>query len=291
VILGHGFPELWYSWRHQLPALAEAGYHAVAFDQRGYGDSGKPSAIEDYDITNLSDDLIGILDAVGDERAVFVGHDWGAPPVWAAAQRYPERMAGVVAMSVAHGPRSSGPPIATFKAIFGDMFFYILYFQEPGVAEAELDPQAERFQRAFLYTISGDAIPGAWKSQPAAGHGLLDSLTEPDQLPPWLTDEDIATFSETFTKTGYRGGLNFYRNFDRNWEQSVDWDANLIETPTIFVAGEKDPVLLMRPPDAMAELVPGLERTVIIPGAGHWIQQERPAEVNATLLDFLTEVT
>ncbi|MDQ1403433.1 MAG: hypothetical protein QOG03_1749 [Actinomycetota bacterium] len=290
VILGHGFPELWYSWRHQLPALAAAGYHAIAFDQRGYGDSGKPEAIADYDIVHLSDDLLGILDVVGDDQGVFVGHDWGTPPVWATAQRAPERVKAVVAMSVPLSPRSSGPPIAIFKAIFGDTFFYILYFQEPGVAEGELDPQAERFHRGFLYSISGDAPPGSFKVMPAAGTGLLDCLTFPDELPAWLTEDDLSTYAQTFTKTGYRGGLNFYRNFDRNWEASAAWDGTLIEAPTLFIAGEKDPVLLMSPPDRMTPLVPGLRQTVIVDGAGHWVQQERPDEVNRALLTFLADV-
>lgn len=290
VIMGHGFPELWYSWRHQLPALAAAGYHAIAIDQRGYGDSGKPEAVEDYDIVHLSDDLIGVLDAIGEEKAVFAGHDWGAPPVWTLGQRFPERMAGLVALSVPLTPRSAAAPIPTMKAMFGDTFFYIVYFQPEGVAEAELNPQAERFLRQFLFTISGDAPDGAFKFPPAEGNGLLDCLVSPDQLPSWLTDEDIATYAAAFDRSGFRGGLNFYRNMDRNWELSESWADNKIEVPTLFLAGSKDPVLAMSPPERMTDLVPGLRPIELIPGAGHWTQQERPDEVNAALLGFLREV-
>ena len=291
VILCHGFPELWYSWRHQLPALATAGYHAVAPDQRGYGGSSRPSSIDDYDIVHLTDDLLGLLDTLGEERAVFVGHDWGAPVVWALAQRAPERVDAVVGMSVPFSPRPPTAPTTAWKQIFTDTWFYILYFQEPGVADADLAADPKRFLRRFLSTISGDAADGALAGMlsPRDGRGMVDRLAEPpgDVLPGWLTQADLATFTTTFSETGFTGGLNWYRNFDRNWELSEPWAGTKIDMPALFVAGEKDPVLVMSSPDAMQGWVTDLRGTVIIPGAGHWIE-ERPDAVNAALLDFLT---
>ena len=288
VVLCHGFPELWYSWRHQLPALAAAGYHAIAPDQRGYGGTDRPDDVDDYDILRLSDDMLGLLDALGEEQAVFVGHDWGAPVVWHLAQRVPERVRAVVGMSVAfRGGRGPTPPIATMRAIFGETFFYILYFQEQGVADKELASDPEGFLRRFYWTISGDAPPGAWKVLPAEGTTLNDSLSDTDELPGWFTAEDLATYTAEFTRTGFTGGLNWYRNFDRNWEITPDLEGKKIVVPALFIAGERDPVLIMAPPDDMDEWVTDLRGKVIVPGAGHWIQQERPEEVNAALLDFL----
>ena len=291
VLLLHGFPQTRHSWRHQVPALAEAGYHAVAPDQRGYGGTDRPDAVEAYDILQLSNDMLGLLDALGEERAVFVGHDWGAPVVWHLAQRVPERVRAVVGMSVAfRGGRGPQPPIATMKELFGDTFFYILYFQQPGVADAELASDPEGFLRRFYWTISGDAPRDAFKVLPAEGTGLNDALSDTDALPAWLTPEDLAYYTAEFTRTGFTGGLNWYRNFDRNWEITPDLTGKKIEVPALFVAGDRDPVLLMTPPDAMDEWVPDLRAKVILPGAGHWTQQERPAEVNAALVDFLRQL-
>lgn len=288
VVLCHGFPELWYSWRHQLPALAAAGYHAIAPDQRGFGGTDRPAAVEDYDILQLSADLLGLLDELGEEKAVFVGHDWGAPVVWHLAQRVPERVRAVVGLSVAfRGGRGPQPLIPTMKALFGDTFFYILYFQQPGVADAELARDPEGFLRRFYWTISGDSPDGSFKVLPAEGTGLNDALADTDELPGWLTADDLAYYTSEFSRTGFTGGLNWYRNFDRNWELTPELDGKKIESPALFIAGERDPVLMMAPPDAMDEWIPDLRGKVILPGAGHWTQQERPAEVNAALVDFL----
>jgi pimeloyl-ACP methyl ester carboxylesterase len=287
VVLCHGFPELWYSWRHQLPALAEAGYRVVAPDQRGYGRTDAPAAVEDYDIVHLNDDMVGLLDALGEEQAVFVGHDWGAPVVWTLAQRAPERVRAVVGMSVPASPRGPMSPIELMRQLFTDTFFYILYFQEPGVADAELGADARRSLRAFLYTISGDSPADAWKVLPKEGTGLLDSLTDTDTPPAWLTADDLETMVVEFSRTGFTGGLNWYRNFDRNWQLGEAWADRTIDMPSLFVVGEQDPVLLMQPPSVMEGLVTDLRGSVMLAGAGHWIQQERPAEVNQALLGFL----
>ena len=288
VVLGHGFPELWYSWRHQLPALAAAGYRAVAPDQRGYGGTSQPEGIDAYTLDHLAADMVALLDLLGEDEAVFVGHDWGAPVVWHLALRHADRVRGVVGMSVPYTGRANNRPTEVFAALAKQTFFYIQYFQAVGVAEAELDADPRKFISRFLWTISGDAPPGSYKVKPHDGTGFNDVLSDPpDPLPAWLTDADIDFYAAEFSRTGFAGGLNWYRNFDSNWERSADLTGVKIDVPAGFVAGEKDPVLLMASPDRLPELAPDLRLNRILPGAGHWVQQERPAEVNAALLEFL----
>src|SRR5437879_8257927 len=193
VVLCHGFPELWYSWRHQLPALAAAGYHAVAPDQRGYGGTDRPPAIDDYDIVDLTDDMLGLLDALGEERAVFVGHDWGAPVVWHMALRAPARVRGVAAMSVSYTPRGDRPPTQVWKHVFADTWFYILYFQEPGVADADLAPDPAATLRRLLCAVSGDAAASQLGPLAGArdGRGMVERMPEPERLPGWLPQADL----------------------------------------------------------------------------------------------------
>lgn len=293
VVLCHGFPELGYSWRHQLPALADAGFHAIAPDLRGYGGSSKPEPIEQYDIVHLTDDMVGLLDTLGEQRAVFVGHDWGAPVVWTLAQRAPERVAAVVGMSVPFLPRAPGPPTEIFRHVFTDTFFYMLYFQEPGVADADLGADPATTMRRFLCAIGGEAIEssgGASLGDLAGaldGRGFVERLSEPDQLPSWLSQAELDHYSEVFARTGFTGGLNFYRNLDRNWELTEDLADTKVEMPALFIGGAADPVLVMSPPSSMEGWVTDLRGTVIVDGAGHWVQQERPADVNRALLEFL----
>jgi pimeloyl-ACP methyl ester carboxylesterase len=289
VVLCHGFPELSYSWRHQLPALADAGYHVVAPDQRGYGGTSRPEAVDEYDILHLSNDLVGVLDSLDVERAVFVGHDWGAPVVWHLAQRVPERVAGVVGMSVPFTPRAETSPMATFKQIFADTWFYILYFQELGVADGELGRDPATFIRRFLWTISGDAPDGAMAGMMSARdeRGIVDRLPDTPGLPPWISSAEFEHFVAEFTRTGFTGGLNWYRNMERNWEITPSLAGKGVDVPAAFVAGSKDPVILLVPPDGMKEWVPDLRGLTMLEGAGHWIQQERPEEVNRALLGFL----
>ncbi|MHB8465040.1 MAG: alpha/beta fold hydrolase [Acidimicrobiales bacterium] len=292
VVLCHGFPELSYSWRHQLPALAAAGYHAVAPDQRGYGGSSKPSEVTDYDIIHLTDDVLGLVDALGERDLVVVGHDWGGPVAWMLAQRAPERVRGVMGMSVPFSPRPPVAPTPLFKQLFTDTWFYILYFQEPGVADADLGADAPTTMHRFLSAISGDAAVDAMAGLTGArdGRGMVQRLPEVDALPSWLTQEELDHFSAEFSRTGFTGGLNWYRNLDRNWELTADLEGKGIDVPAAFLAGAKDPVLLMAPPDGMSEWIPDLRGITIVPGAGHWVQQERPAEVNAALLAFLASL-
>jgi len=297
VVLCHGFPELAHSWRHQMVPLAEAGWHVLAPDQRGYGASDRPAAITDYDIDHLTDDLAGLVDAVGHSQAVFVGHDWGAIVVWAMAQRLPHRVAAVAGISVPLVPRPPAPPTQILRALFTDRFFYMLHFQTPGVAEADLgaDP-ATTLRRLMAANPTTDGDTGALADMLGRrdGRGMVERMSEPDAMPDWLTDHDLATYVDGFTTTadrnGFTGALNWYRNLDRNWELSQPWADRHVTMPSLFIAGGADPVLLMSPPSVMDDLVDDLRATVIVPGAGHWVQQERPREVTSALLDFLATV-
>jgi epoxide hydrolase A/B len=287
VLLLHGFPESWYSWRHQIPALAAAGFHAVAVDQRGYGGTDAPAAIESYDILHLVGDAVGVLDALGETRAVVVGHDWGAPVAWHCALLHPTRFQGVAALSVPYVGRSPLPPLQMFRAMAGDRFFYILYFQEAGVAERELEADVRSTLRRFLYAASGDVTESLefWRKPKSAK--FLDGLPDPKTLPSWLSEPDLDYFTGEFRRTGFRGGLNWYRNLDRNWRETPDLAGAKVEQPSLFVAGERDGVLAMIPPEAMRDLVPNLRQLLLLPGCGQWTQQERPAEVNTALIEFL----
>jgi len=287
VVLCHGFPELWYSWRHQIGALADAGYHAIAPDQRGYGATDRPDAIADYDILHLTDDLLGLLDALGEEQAVFVGHDWGAPVVWNLALRAPERVRAVVGMSVPFLPRGDTDPITLFESLFGENFFYMLYFQEPGVADADLGRDPRDTLCRFMSAISAERAGEAFRPLPKQGTRLADWLPEPDALPSWLTQDDIDYYAAEFDRTGFTGGLNWYRNMRRNWELTEDTAGHKVIAPALFMAGEQDPVVTMASPAGMEEWVPDLRGTLMLPDTGHWTQQERPTEVNAALIDFL----
>ena len=288
VVLAHGFPELAYSWRHQIPVLANAGYTVIAPDQRGYGKSTRPEPIDAYDIHHLTDDLLGVLDALGHEKAVFVGHDWGSMVVWSQALLHPERVAGVAGMSVPFLPRGPISTTAALKAVFGDQFFYILYFQEPGVADADLGRDPARTMRGLL---AGVTLPvtGASPDLPAVSPdaGFVERLPQPAALPDWLSSAELDHYVAEFTRTGFTGGINWYRNFDRNWETTPQLDGLKVEVPSLFIGGALDPVLMLTPPTIMDGWLQDHRGTVLIEGAGHWVQQEKPDEVNAALLGFV----
>lgn len=287
VLLAHGFPELAYSWRHQIPVLAKAGYHVLAPDQRGYGGSSRPEPIEAYDIHQLTADLVGLLDNVGAEGAVWVGHDWGAAVVWNAPLLHPDRVAAVAALSVPALPRSHVAPTKAWRKMFGENFFYILYFQEPGVADAELggDP-ARTIQRMMGGPPAADQAAAMRMAAPGP-QGFVDRLRQPDRLPDWISQDELDHYIAEFSRTGFTGGLNWYRNFDRNWETTPELDGAKIAVPCLFIGGTADPVLSFTRADRACEVITGPYRQVMIQGAGHWLQQERPDEVNAALLQFL----
>ena len=286
VLLLHGWPESWYSWRHQLPALAAAGYHGVAPDVRGYGQSEKPEPVEAYRMSALLDDFTGLLDALGEKSAVVVGHDWGATMAWTCAALRPERFRAVVGLSVPHLGRAPMPPTQLFRSMFGEKWFYVLYFQEPGVAEAELEADVPKSMRMLF---GGDALDPTAAANRAKrlGDGLLTGLKVPESLPSWLTEDDFAHCSKEAAASGFRGGLNRYRNMDRDWEDLPELATTKVEQPALFVVGERDPGRKLAPADLMTQLVPNLREVCVVTGAGHWVQQERPAEVNAALLGFL----
>ena len=290
VIFCHGFPESWYSWRHQLEPLAAAGYRALALDMRGFGRSHKPLDIGAYTTFDHVGDVVGVLDALGIADAVVVGHDHGAPVAWTAAAVRPDRFRAVVALSVPPVPRAPVNPGPGLRRTGEESWFYATWFQEPGVAEAVLDPQAERFLLGILHTLSDDC-PGDLLRGLAGGVGgdIFDRLTIPDVRPSWLTEEDLAFYVGEFERTGFRGGLNWYRCGQRTWELGRAWADARVEQPALFITGDRDCLLGMMPNgvELVRSTVPGLVDAVVLPGCGHWTQQERPEEVNAALLSFL----
>jgi pimeloyl-ACP methyl ester carboxylesterase len=294
VVLAHGFPELSYSWRHQIPALAAAGCRVLVPDQRGYGLSTRPPALEDYDIEQLSGDLLALLDDIGEERGVFVGHDWGSMVVWQLALLAPERVAGVVGMSVPMVPRAPLPPTQLMRQLVGDSFFYILYFQEPGVADADLgrDPALTmtRMLAGLRMTPGVDADAAAAAALAGDGRGFVERLPEADGLPDWLGQDELDHYIAEFTRTGFTGGINWYRNFDRNWELTAHVAGHKVTQPALFIGGSDDPVLLMSPPAIGHDWMEDHRGDVLVEGAGHWVQQEKPDEVNAALIEFVDAV-
>jgi pimeloyl-ACP methyl ester carboxylesterase len=290
VVLCHGFPESWYSWRHQLEALAAAGYHAVAPDQRGFGQTDKPESPDQYTQLHLVGDMVGLVQALGEEQAVIVGHDWGAPVAWHAGLFRPDIFRAVVGMSAPYTPRGKVRPTHGMRAAAGDNFFYILYFQEPGGAEAELEADVRRSLRMFLYSGSGDPPKGQVLRPLPRTAKFLDMMTDPgEDWHTWLAPEDLDFYVQEWERTGFRGGLNWYRAVDRTWELMAPWQGAKMTRPCMFIAGDRDGVILMNP-RALEELeanAPDLRAKVILPDAGHWTQQERPEEVNAALIGFL----
>jgi pimeloyl-ACP methyl ester carboxylesterase len=288
VLLLHGFPESWYSWRHQLTALAAAGFHAVAPDQRGYGRTGRPAAADAYTILHLTGDVIGLMDVLGERQAVLAGHDWGAPVAWHAALLRPDRIRGVIGLSVAYRPRGSTAPVTAMRSRIGDAF-YMVYFQEPGIADAELARDLPATFRKLLFSGSGDGPRGLPLVPP--GGGFLDGCVDPAVLPGWLTAHDISVFAAEYATAGFTGGLNWYRNLDRNWELTAAWHGAPVTVPALYLAGDRD--LVLNFPGAreqlprMREYIPQLRGTVLLPGCGHWTQQERPAEVSEAMIGFL----
>lgn len=297
VLMCHGFPESWYSWRHQLHPLAEAGFHAVAPDMRGYGQTDRPEQIDQYTLLHLVGDMIGLLDALGAETAVIVGHDWGAPVAWHAALLRPDRFRGVIGLSVPFTPRRPARPTSMMPQT-EDAIFYQLYFQTPGVAEAELERDVRLSIRSLLFSASGDA-PRGQNGAAAGGEvgmvpcraGFLSHLMNPASLPPWFTEADVDFYVSEFARTGFRGGLNWYRNMDRNWELLGPMTGAPVTVPALYIAGDRDLVVAFRGMDQiianLSKLVPHLRGKLILPGCGHWTQQERAQEVNQAMIDFV----
>jgi pimeloyl-ACP methyl ester carboxylesterase len=288
VVLCHGFPESWYSWRHQLDALAAAGFHVVAPDMRGYGGTDQPAAIDAYTLLHQVGDMVGLIDALGAATAVIAGHDWGAPVAWHAALMRPDRFRAVIGLSVPFRPRGQVRPTSVMGQT-DDAVFYQLYFQTPGIAEAELERDPRATIRKLLH-IAGSA-GGGFAGMVSRRDGLLGGLADPPALAPWITEADIRFYAGEFARTGFRGGLNWYRNIDRNWELLAPWAGARVTVPALHVVGEHD--LVLNFPGArelvatLPTFVPQLRSTVLLPGCGHWTQQERPAAVTAAMIEFL----
>lgn len=294
VIMVHGFPESWFSWRHQIEPIADLGFTACAIDVRGYGGSDKPPAVADYDMEHMIADVTGVADALSPHApAILIGHDWGAPIVWNSALVRPDRFRAVAALSVPY----LGPPTRPFSEIFDELFtrknrfFYQAYFQKEGVAEAEAERDVRTFLRKFYYAISGDAPVGSWPSDKTADANLLDGLIDPDPFPAWLTPADLDYYVGEFRQSGLRGPINRYRNHERDFAYLQKFKDRKIEQPAFFISGTRDLAFNMLggadPIEIMRKFVPNLQGAHVLEGCGHWTQQERPDEVNALLLPWL----
>jgi pimeloyl-ACP methyl ester carboxylesterase len=294
VLMVHGFPESWYSWRHQLTPIAEAGFTAAAMDVRGYGGSDKPHPIEAYTMESMVGDVAALIEALSPAGpAVIIGHDWGAPIVWNTALICPEKVRAVAGLSVPY----VGVPRRSFREIYEEVyisrgrFFYQHYFQHEGVAEAELEADVRGSLRRVYYALSGDAPAGSWGSGKQVGDSLLKGLPDPDPFPAWLTAADLDYFVREFERSGFRGPLNRYRNHDRDFLYLQRFSGRKIAQPALFIGGERDMVLSMLGRMDLVEImkaeVQDLRGADILPGCGHWTQQERASEVNARLLAWL----
>jgi pimeloyl-ACP methyl ester carboxylesterase len=290
ILLAHGWPEGWYSWRHQILALARAGYRVVAPDMRGYGGTDAPADIERYTLLDLAADMIALVGALDEREAVIVGHDWGAPVAWHAALFRPDLFRAVVGMSVPWAPPGKVDLIASLeKAQIHD--FYMQYFQPPGVAEAELERDIRRSLRMTYFTASGDQREKGKGFTRLIDGTFLGNCVDPPVLPDWLTESDLDHMTAEFTRTGFRGGLNWYRNLTRNWRLTQAWRHRPIPQPALFIAGSRDGVLRFPASKAQIEAypqtLPGCRGVHVLDGAGHWVQQERADAVSDLLIGFL----
>lgn len=288
VVLCHGFPELAYSWRRQIPALAETGFRVLAPDQRGYGNTDRPEAVEAYDIHALTGDLAGLLDHYGVEKAVFCGHDWGGIVVWQMPLLHPERVAGIIGLNTPFWPRHpEKDPVTAFREAFGpDM--YIVRFQERGAPEAILDADPARTMRFFSRRMrmsmeEFDALPQELRTFP-----LLDMIAAGEEAfggESIMSEAELRVFIDAFTETGFGPGVNWYRNLRRNWERTEGVRQH-VDVPALMIMADRDYVLPPRLTEGMEQWVPDLERH-LVRDCGHWTQQEQPEEVNRVMIDWL----
>lgn len=292
VLFCHGWPESWYSWRHQLVALSQAGYRCVAPDMRGYGRTDAPSSVDQYTLFHLVGDLTSLVQSLDGKRVVIVGHDWGASVAWHAALWRPDVFVAVAGMSVPYSPPAAVSTLTRLESL-GASNFYLQYFQSPGVAEAELEADVRAALRRIYLSAAGEQRIEVFSY--LRDGTLLGNTVNPSHLPSWLTEEELDYYAREFSRSGFRGGLNWYRNIQRNWELSGPWRDRPITQPSLFLAGSEDGVLQF--PWAKAQIsafpvtLPGLRNSRLVDGAGHWVQQERPDESNRILLDFLRNLT
>ncbi|MFF4909972.1 alpha/beta fold hydrolase [Streptomyces sp. NPDC001260] len=293
VLLVHGFPESWYSWRDQIPALAAAGYRVVAIDVRGYGRSSKPAATEAYRMLDLVEDNVAVVRALGEESAVVVGHDWGSNIAATSALLHPEVFRAVGLLSVPYAPPGGPRPTDIFDQIGGaEQEFYVSYFQKPGRAEAEIEPDVRGWLAGFYAALSADTMPAQGEPDPhfvARGDGRLRDRFATRGLPTWLSEDDLDVYAREFERTGLTGALNRYRNMDRDWEDLAPYRGAPIKQPSLFIGGALDAstTWMADAIDDFPTTLPGLSAAHVLDGCGHWIQQERPDEVNRLLTDWL----
>jgi pimeloyl-ACP methyl ester carboxylesterase len=292
VILLHGFPELWFSWRHQLPALAAAGYHAVAPDLRGYGESDVPTAVNTYRMTALVADVVGLLDTLDSHDAILVGHDWGGRLAWQTAQAHPDRVRAVVLLGPPPPPREPVQPSATIARFARGAFNFALAFQGPD-AEKEFEADPRSSLRRFYFALSGDApldlVPWLF-TEKKAGSPILEGMPDPDPLPGWLSSSDLDVYASAFATSGFRGAFNRYRNLDADWQDGAGSVGPVFDRPVLYIGGDRDPAVRLGNLSSLTAFAPGIVRAVLLPGCGHWTQQERPSAVTREVLAFLDEL-
>ena len=291
----HGFPESWYSWRYQLPALAAAGYHAVALDVRGYGRSSKPTTVPDYRMVKMVGDIVGLVNALGDQQVTVVGHDHGAPIAWMSALLRPDLFRGVAGLSVPYNPPtpSTGQrPTQRMRAMAGENEFYAEYFQEPGRAEAEIEADVRRWLLGFYWCASGDVRNGPNIAIVARGAQVRDKFVYPQTMPRWLSEADLDVYTREFEYSGFFGPLSRYRNADRDWEDLSGFANRPITLPALFVGGSRDgPTIWGKVAiEKFPETLPNLFKSEIIDGIGHWTQQEAAPRTNELLIEFLRAI-
>ena len=291
ILCVHGWPELWYSWRHQMQYFSARGFRVAAMDVRGYGGSGKPHPVSAYAMKSLAGDVAAVARALGDGPVILFGHDWGAPIVYNTALIYPELVSAVAGLSVPYRPAGDVPLLALFKQLYPDRFFYQLYFQQEGAVEAEVEADFPSALRKIYYACSGDAPLGEFVKEKPADARLLDELVDPDPFPAWMSAEDLQVYAAAFEAGGFRGPINRYRAQTQDFEDLAELRGKLLPQPACFIGGERDPVRRFVPGlDMYADLEGGYEdlrEAVIVPEAGHWIQQEAPEATNVALQRFL----
>jgi pimeloyl-ACP methyl ester carboxylesterase len=291
ILCVHGWPELAYSWRHQLEHFAARGYRVAALDVRGYGGSSKPPDIAAYTLRNLASDVAAVIDRLGERSAIVLGHDWGAPISWMTALLHPDRISAVALLSIPYIPLGAVSFVDMMKVVYRDRFFYQLYFQREGLADAELDADVRASLRKVYYAWSGSAPAGMWQAPKPADARLLEGLTDPQSFPAWMSEADLDVYVEAFRAGGFRGPLNRYRAQDIDFAELKEFIGRPLPQPSCFIGGERDMARALIPGMDLYEN-PGVGCTdfrgsTILPGIGHWVQQEAPAETNAALERFL----
>lgn len=292
IVCVHGWPEHSWSWRHQAEYFSQKGYTVAAMDVRGYGDSAKPKEISAYTLKQLASDVKAVADALSDEPVILFGHDWGAPITYTTALIYPEKIRAVAGMSVPYTPGGEVGLLDIMRAVYADRFFYMLYFQEEGVVEKEVSADPVGALRKIYFSISGDAPENGLGKDKPVGVGLLDGMIDPDPLPDWLSEEDLKVSVKALEEGGYHGPFHRYRALDLDHQELTAYRGKTLDMPTCFIGGERDPVRTFVPGvDAFAAAgmaCTDFRGSTIIPGVGHWVQQEAPVETNAALEQFLS---